>query len=93
MSASWNTNEVRARLAHTTSATALAFAVFAALPGAAYAQDAAAEDVAEEEGAIVVTGFRAALESAVAERKMPNRLLNWSPPKISASCLTRRSLN
>ncbi len=75
MSASWKTNEVRARLAQTTSATALALAAFAALPGAAYAQDAAAEDVADEEEAIVVTGFRAALESAVAEKKNAEQIV------------------
>ncbi|WP_374610852.1 TonB-dependent receptor [Sphingorhabdus sp.] len=75
MSASWKTNEVRARLAQTTSATALALAAFAVLPGAAYAQDAAAEDVADEEEAIVVTGFRAALESAVAEKKNAEQIV------------------
>lgn len=69
MSASWNTNEVRARLAHSTSATALAFAVFAALPGAAFAQEAPVEEVADEGEAIVVTGFRAALQSATATKR------------------------
>lgn len=67
MSASWNTSEVRARLAQTSSATALAFAVLAALPGAAYAQDAAA-DAAEDE-AIVVTGIRASINQSVEAKK------------------------
>lgn len=75
MSASWKTNEVRARLAQTTSATALALAAFAALPSAAYAQDAVAEDVAEEEEAIVVSGFRASLESAVNEKKNSEQIV------------------
>lgn len=69
MSASWNTNEVRARLAHTTSATALAFAVFAALPGAAFAQDAVAEEAADEGEAIVVTGIRASIDNSVEQKK------------------------
>jgi iron complex outermembrane receptor protein len=68
MSASWNTNEVRLRLVQSTSATAMALAAFAAIPAAANAQEAPVEDVAAEE-VIVVTGFRAALESAVAEKK------------------------
>jgi iron complex outermembrane recepter protein len=74
MSASWNTNEVRACLARSTSASALALAAFAALPGVAFAQDA--EAPADEEGeAIVVSGFRASLESAVNEKKNSDQIL------------------
>lgn len=72
MSASWNTNEVRARLAHTTSATALAFAVFAALPGAAYAQDAGDE---AEGDAIVVTGLRASIDNSVEQKKISTSIV------------------
>lgn len=72
MSASWKTNEVRARLARTTSATAVALAVFAAMTGTAYAQDAAAQDEDEE---IIVSGFRASLESAVGEKKNAEQIL------------------
>jgi iron complex outermembrane recepter protein len=69
MSASWNKSVMRSRLVHSTSAAALGLAMVIATPGAAFAQDAAA-DAAEEEGdAIVVTGFRAALESATANKK------------------------
>ncbi len=75
MSASWKTNEVRARLARTTSATALAFAAIAALPSAAFAQDAPAEETADEGEAIVVSGFRASLESAVNEKKNAEQIL------------------
>lgn len=67
MSASWNTSEVRARLAQTTSASALALAAIVALPGAAFAQDAAVADAAEEE-AIVVTGIRASINQSVEEK-------------------------
>jgi iron complex outermembrane recepter protein len=54
-------------------ASALAIAVAAlALPGAAFAQEAPAE---EESGEIVVTGFRASLESAVNEKKKSNQIV------------------
>lgn len=93
MSASWNTNEVRARLAHTTSATALAFAVFAALPGAAFAQDAAAEEAADEGEAIVVTGFARRWKVRLLKRKTQNKLLSQYPRKTSVNCPTHLSLN
>jgi iron complex outermembrane recepter protein len=72
MSASWNTSEFRARLVQTTSAAAMALAVVA-LPSAAYAQEA---PEGEEEGeAIVVSGFRASLESAVNEKKNAEQIV------------------
>ncbi|MBP6362643.1 MAG: TonB-dependent receptor [Novosphingobium sp.] len=43
-----------------------------ALPGAAFAQEAPAE---EDSGEIVVTGFRASLESAVNEKKKSNQIV------------------
>ncbi|MGL5837690.1 MAG: TonB-dependent receptor [Sphingorhabdus sp.] len=73
MSVSWKTNEVRSRLIQTTSATALALAVFAALPSVAYAQDA--EPTTEEDGEIIVSGFRASLESAVNEKKNSEQIV------------------
>ncbi len=69
MSASWNTSEVRARLVQTTSASALALAAFVALPGAAFAQDGAADVAAEEEDAIVVTGIRASINQSVEAKR------------------------
>lgn len=55
------------------SASALAIAVSAlALPGAAFAQEAPAEADPNE---IVVTGFRAALESAVNEKKKSDQIV------------------
>lgn len=74
MSASWNTSEIRARLAQTTSASALALAAIIALPGAAYAQDAAVADAAEEE-AIVVTGIRASINQSVEEKKISTSIV------------------
>lgn len=53
--------------------SALAIAISAlALPGAAFAQEAPAE---EDSGEIVVTGFRASLESAVNEKKKSNQIV------------------
>ena len=51
--------------------SAIALAISAvAMPSAAFAQDTAAEDeAAVEDGAIIVTGFRASLESAVNKKK------------------------
>jgi iron complex outermembrane receptor protein len=71
MSASWNTSEFRARLVQTTSAAAMALAVVA-LPSVAYAQEA---PEGEEEGDIVVSGFRASLESAVNEKKNAEQIV------------------
>ncbi len=51
-----------------TSIAAIAL-VLAGMAAPAVAQDAADEPAAEEDDAIVVTGFRAALESAVSEKK------------------------
>ncbi len=75
MSASWNTNEVRARLIQTTSATALALAAFVALPGAAIAQDAVAADDSEEGDAIVVSGIRASLDSSARLKRNSNTIV------------------
>jgi iron complex outermembrane recepter protein len=72
MSASRKTNILRARLVQSTSATAVVLAMFAALPGTAFAQDA---DAAEDEDAIVVSGFRASLESAVNEKKNAEQIV------------------
>jgi iron complex outermembrane receptor protein len=71
MSASWKTSEFRARLVQTTSAAAMALAVVA-LPSVAYAQEASE---GEEEGDIVVSGFRASLESAVNEKKTAEQIV------------------
>jgi iron complex outermembrane receptor protein len=62
---------LRTRFAGGLGVSAIALAVSAvALPGTAFAQDAAAEDeAAAEDGAIIVTGFRASLESAVNKKK------------------------
>ncbi|MBL8657357.1 MAG: TonB-dependent receptor [Altererythrobacter sp.] len=62
------------------SAPALALALIGGfLPHAALAQDAAAEDAtpanAEDDDAIVVTGFRAALESATNEKKRADAIV------------------
>jgi iron complex outermembrane recepter protein len=68
-----------ARLAFGASAAAIAFTAFAA---AARAQDGATAPAApattqedEQDGAIVVTGFRASLESAVAEKKTRDQVV------------------
>jgi iron complex outermembrane recepter protein len=58
-------NDAR-RLAHGASRFALGTAMLAAFAAPAFAQDAPAED---EEDAIIVSGFRASLESAVNEKK------------------------
>jgi iron complex outermembrane recepter protein len=63
MSASWNKSVMRSRLVHSTSVAALGLAMVVAVPTAAFAQDASAAE--EEEGEIVVSGFRASLENAV----------------------------
>lgn len=57
-----------------TSAFALAIAALA-LPGAAFAQEAADEEAAPEDGAIVVTGFRASLESAINKKKSAEQVV------------------
>jgi iron complex outermembrane recepter protein len=72
MSASWNKSVMRSRLVHSTSAAALGLAMVVAVPTAAFAQDEAAT---EEEGEIVVSGFRASLESAVNEKKKSDQIL------------------
>jgi iron complex outermembrane recepter protein len=51
------------------SAIALGAALFIAAPAFAQDAEAPADEAAEEEGGIVVTGFRAALESATANKK------------------------
>lgn len=62
---------LRTRFAGGRGVSAIALAISAVtFSGTALAQDAAAEDeTAVEDGAIVVTGFRAALETAVAKKK------------------------
>ncbi len=72
MSASWKMIEFRARLVQTTSAAAMALAV-AALPGAACAQEAPADEEGDE--VIVVSGFRASLENAVNEKKNAEQII------------------
>ena len=60
------------RLLRSVSLSALTLAGVMGLSTAAYAQDA---EAAEEEDAIVVTGFRASLENAVAEKKDADLIL------------------
>ena len=62
---------LRTRLAGGLGVSAIALAISAvALPSAAFAQDTAeADEAAVEDGAIVVTGFRASLETAVNKKK------------------------
>ncbi|MGC7416889.1 hypothetical protein AB5N48_22610, partial [Xanthomonas citri pv. citri] len=59
--------------AGTSSGAAIAAAlVTAALPGAAYAQDAqqaTGEEVVDDAGSIIVTGFRASLQSAINQKR------------------------
>ncbi len=63
----FSTTSNRARFARTVSASALGVAMIAAMNGTAFAQAAAAP--AADDGEIVVTGFRAALQSATATKK------------------------
>jgi iron complex outermembrane recepter protein len=59
------------RFARSASVSALGLALFMSMSGTAFAQ-AAAEEPSDE---IVVTGFKAALESAVAEKKGSNQIV------------------
>jgi iron complex outermembrane receptor protein len=64
----FNTISNRARLARTASVGAIGVAMFVTLGGTAFAQDTAPP--AEDEGdAIVVTGYRAAVENAIAIKR------------------------
>ncbi len=62
---------LRTRFVGGLGVSAIALAISAvAMPSAAFAQDTAAEDeAAVEDGAIIVTGFRASLETAVNKKK------------------------
>ncbi|GAA4778170.1 TonB-dependent receptor [Novosphingobium ginsenosidimutans] len=62
---------LRTRLAGGLGVSAIALAISAvAMPSAAFAQDSAeADEAAVEDGAIIVTGFRASLETAVNKKK------------------------
>jgi iron complex outermembrane recepter protein len=57
------------------SALALGVALFVAAPAFAQAADASADEDAVEEPGIVVSGFRASLESAVNEKKKSDQIL------------------
>ncbi len=68
---------LRTKISGGLGVSAIAIAISAvALPGAAFAQDTAAEETAADaDGAIVVTGFRAALESAVNKKKTADQVV------------------
>lgn len=70
---------LRTKISGGLGVSAIAIAISAvALPGAAFAQDAdaaAEETTADADGAIVVTGFRAALESAVNKKKTADQVV------------------
>jgi len=68
---------LRTKFAGGVQASVIAIAISAiAVPTAAFAQDAAAEDAAgEADGAIVVTGFRASLQSAVNVKKRADQIV------------------
>ncbi|WFL76401.1 TonB-dependent receptor [Altererythrobacter arenosus] len=70
---------IRSKLAGGISATAFSVAMAAALPQAAFAQDdtadAEAAEEAEEGNVIIVSGFRQSLETAVAEKRLSNQIL------------------
>lgn len=68
---------LRTKISGGLGVSAIAIAISAvALPGAAFAQDTAAEETAADaDGAIVVTGFRAALESAVNKKKAADQVV------------------
>lgn len=69
---------LRTKISGGLGVSAIAIAISAvALPGAAFAQDTAAEETtaADADGAIVVTGFRAALESAVNKKKTADQVV------------------
>lgn len=70
-------NTLRPSLSRGASAIALGLALTAVLPGAAMAQDSDPAAVADDSGedAIVVTGFRASLESAVGEKKRSDQII------------------
>jgi iron complex outermembrane receptor protein len=63
----------------TSSTAAIAVAlVTASLPGAAHAQDAAspaADEVADDAGSIIVTGFRASLQNAIAQKRVAEQVM------------------
>ena len=71
---------IRSTLAGGISATAFSIAMVAAAPQAAFAQDAGAPaddaEATEEDGdVIIVSGFRQALETAVAEKRLSDQIL------------------